>query len=98
MDKTRVKNDERAHVKTREKIGEGTKRKTREITREKPRGKTREKIINAVLENPDVTTLELSNILNISAKGVEWQIARLKQEGVLKRIGPAKGGHWEIAE
>lgn len=55
-------------------------------------------MINAVLENPNVTTQELSQILNISAKGVEWQIARLKQEGVLKRIGPAKGGHWEIAD
>jgi ATP-dependent DNA helicase RecG len=97
-DKTRVKNDTRAHVKTREKIGKETKTKTREKTREKPRGKTREKMINAVLENPNVTTQELSQILEISAKGVEWQIARLKQEGILKRIGPAKGGHWEIAE
>jgi ATP-dependent DNA helicase RecG len=96
--KTRVKSTEVARERTREKIRKNTGVKTRGKTREKPRGKTREKIINAVLENPNVTTQELSNILNISAKGVEWQIARLKQEGVLKRIGPAKGGHWEIAE
>jgi ATP-dependent DNA helicase RecG len=96
----------RAPKKTREKTREITSDKprekkpqeTREKTGEKPRGKTREKIINAILENPNVTTQELSQILEISAKGVEWQIARLKQEGVLKRIGPAKGGHWEIVE
>jgi ATP-dependent DNA helicase RecG len=93
-DKARVKIPE----KPREKIGKETLVKPREKTKEKPREKTREKIISAVLENPKVTTQELSQILDISAKGVEWQIARLKQQGVLKRIGPAKGGHWEIAE
>jgi ATP-dependent DNA helicase RecG len=96
--KTREKTREIAREKPREKIGKETGVITREKTKEKPRGKTREKMINAVLENPNVTTQELSQILNISAKGVEWQIARLKQEGILKRIGPAKGGHWEIAE
>ena len=95
---TRVKSTEKTLDKTREKIGKESRIKTREKTGEKPRGKTREKMINAVLENPSVTTRELSQILNISAKGVEWQIARLKQEGILKRIGPAKGGHWEIAK
>jgi ATP-dependent DNA helicase RecG len=27
---------------------------------------------------------------------VEWQVRKLKQSGVLRRVGPDKGGHWEI--
>ncbi len=24
------------------------------------------------------------------------QLCKLKKEGIIKRIGPAKGGHWEV--
>lgn len=79
---------------TREKIRE----KTREKTGEKTREKTREKIISLIKENPEITTNELVEKLNISVKGVEWQIKTLKDKGILKRIGPDKGGYWEIIE
>jgi len=69
---------------------------TRRKTREKTRGKTREKIITLIKENKSITIQELSDILGISVKGIEWQIANLKKQGIIKRIGPAKGGHWEI--
>ncbi len=26
------------------------------------------------------------------------QIRKLQKEGIIKRIGPAKGGHWEVKE
>ena len=29
---------------------------------------------------------------------VENHIARLKAEGIIKRIGPDKGGHWVLSE
>jgi len=45
---------------------------------------------------PYITINELAEIVEISPKGVEWQIAKLKKEGRIKRIGPAKGGHWEV--
>ena len=60
------------------------------------REKTREKLIRALQENPVLTTEELAVLLSISPKGVEWQLSRLKSEGVLRRVGPAKGGHWEV--
>ena len=34
----------------------------------------------------------------ISNKGVEWNLKTLKDEGVIKRIGPDKGGHWEVQQ
>ena len=51
-----------------------------------------------IAANPLITTAELANRLGITAKGVEWQIGKLKQMGVLEQIGPAKGGHWKVVE
>ena len=48
--------------------------------------------------NPSITTAELANRLGITAKGVEWQVGKLKQKGLLERIGPARGGHWKVVE
>ena len=80
--------------KKRKKIEE----KTRVKTREKTRVKTREKIIDMVKKDPKITASEIANILEITKKGVDWQIKQLKKENRLKRIGPAKGGHWEVIE
>ena len=71
-----------------------TGKKTREKTREKTRGK----IMALIAANPSITTAELAKRLGITAKGVEWQIGKLKQKGVLERVGPAKGGHWKVVE
>jgi ATP-dependent DNA helicase RecG len=69
-------------------------------TGEKTRGitgkKTSEKIIQALKANPEITMERLAEIIGITSKGIEWQIKRLKEEGFIKRIGPAKGGYWEI--
>ncbi len=58
--------------------------------------KTREKILSILKATPYITINELAEIVGISQKGVEWQIVKLKKEGRIKRIGPAKGGHWEV--
>ncbi|MBI5065188.1 putative DNA binding domain-containing protein [Candidatus Woesearchaeota archaeon] len=71
-------------------------KRLKKIIREKTREKTREKIINLIKENSKITLEELSTKLNISTKGVEWQITKLKKERSIKRAGPDKGGHWEV--
>jgi len=72
--------------------------KTGKKTKEKTREKTREKIITLIKENNFITLQELSDILGITVKGIEWQIAKLKQQNIIKRIGPDKGGHWKIVD
>jgi len=57
---------------------------------------SREKIMELLRENPKLTTAGLAQEVGISAKGVEKQLANLKREGLLRRIGPDKGGHWEV--
>lgn len=79
-----------------EQTGEKPSGKDREDTREGTRGETREEILNQIAENPQITMAQLADIVGITPKGIEWQIARLKKDGLLRRIGPTKGGHWEL--
>jgi ATP-dependent DNA helicase RecG len=64
----------------------------------KTREKTREKIILLIKEKPKITMKELAGEIGITEKGVEWQIKKLRDEKIIKRVGPAKGGHWEILQ
>ncbi len=43
-----------------------------------------------------ITTEKLAISIGVTEKGIEWQINKLKKEGFLKRIGPDKGGQWQI--
>ena len=61
-------------------------------------GKTVGIILHAIKNNSKITRDELSIITGLSIRGVEWNLAKLKDEGKIKRIGPAKGGHWEVNE
>ncbi len=71
---------------------EKTRGKTRGIAREK----TREIILRNITANPRITTVELAQATGLSDKGVEWNIRKIKAAGLLRRVGPAKGGHWEV--
>ncbi len=64
----------------------------------KIRVKTRVKIISLIKENPLITIPQLAEKIGLTVKGIEWNIKKLKEDGKLKRVGPAKGGYWEIVE
>jgi ATP-dependent DNA helicase RecG len=68
----------------------------REKGREKGREKSREKILDILRENNRITMNELAEKTGLSIKGIEKNIRLLKKEKVLRRIGPDKGGHWEV--
>ncbi len=65
--------------------------------KEKSREKSKEKILRAMGENPTITIQEIANAIGLSIAGVEKIIRLLKKSGDLRRIGPDKGGRWEIA-
>jgi predicted HTH transcriptional regulator len=46
-------------------------------------------------ENPRHSARSLADVIGISAKGVEKQLAKLKASGKIARVGSAKGGHWQ---
>ena len=69
-----------------------------ENPREKTRKKTREIILELIRKTPDITMARLAEQTGLTPKGIEWQIAQLKKNGLLERVGPDKGGHWKIKE
>jgi len=54
------------------------------------------KIILLIQSKPEITKKELSEILNISTTAIDKNIHKLKKLNIIKRIGPDKGGHWEV--
>jgi ATP-dependent DNA helicase RecG len=67
-----------------------------EKSSEKSRKKSSEKILDLVRQNPAVSAREIAEALGLTSRAVEKQLGKLKKEGRLKRIGPDKGGHWEV--
>ncbi len=56
------------------------------------------KILDIVKLNSKVTIGELADILEVDPKTIKRDITKLKKEQLLKRIGPDKGGHWEVVK
>ncbi|MBU0878352.1 MAG: winged helix-turn-helix transcriptional regulator, partial [Candidatus Omnitrophica bacterium] len=63
----------------------------------KSKVKSRVKVIEMIAQNPSVTIPEIAAALDMSIPGIEKIIRSLKEEKRLRRIGPDKGGHWEIS-
>ena len=57
-----------------------------------------QKIIAALKENPYSSRRDLSLKLGESEDTVQSQLRKLVKDGLIKRIGPDKGGHWEVLE
>ena len=66
--------------------------------REKSRGKSREKILSLLRSDPTLTQSALARRLGLSVKAIEKNIRQLKDAQRLRRIGPDRGGRWEVAE
>jgi predicted ArsR family transcriptional regulator len=46
-------------------------------------------------EDGTLSAKTLSEIIGITPKAVEKHLARLKADGIIERIGPARGGYWK---
>ena len=60
--------------------------------------KTPEKILKALQEDPQRSLAEVATMIGKSASAVERASRRLQEAGKLRRVGPDKGGHWEVLE
>ncbi len=58
--------------------------------------KTKDNIILLISKNPSITKKELAKKIGITEKGVQWQISKLKEDKIIKRIGSDKNGYWEV--
>lgn len=67
----------------------------KEESREKTT-KSRDKIVALLSKDGRLSAVDLGKKIGISAKSVEKHLANLKADGIIERIGPAKGGHWRV--
>jgi ATP-dependent DNA helicase RecG len=54
------------------------------------------KILMMIAGNPRVSKKAMAQSLGISTTAIDKNLAKLKQKDILHRVGPAKGGHWEV--
>jgi ATP-dependent DNA helicase RecG len=65
-------------------------------TRGKTPGKTPDLILGWLAEAPGASIHELAQHLGKSESAIERAIRKLRADGKLRRIGPAKSGHWQV--
>lgn len=53
-------------------------------------------IINEIRNNPNATLSEIAEKIGVSRRWIASNMKHLQDTGVVKRVGPNKGGHWEI--
>lgn len=58
--------------------------------------KTAQKILDILAKNPSATRAELASATGLSPDGIKWNLDKLKKSGKIRRVGPDRGGHWEI--
>ncbi len=48
--------------------------------------------------NPEIIIPEIARKLRRTTRAIELQIHDLRQQEIIGRIGPAKGGRWQVFE
>ena len=59
-------------------------------------GEKQKMILELLSSNSHLTINDMSKAIGISTTAIENNIARLKNKGLLIRVGGDKGGHWEV--
>jgi len=67
-----------------------------EQTSEEASVETSGRILALLSAAPTLTAKQMASQLDLTPRAVEMQLAKLKAENRLQRIGPNKGGHWEV--
>ncbi|WP_293672034.1 Fic family protein [uncultured Parabacteroides sp.] len=82
----------------RKSIDDTPKSREKKAKSREKKAKSREKIIALLSQDNTLSAAALAERIGITQKAVEKQIAKMKADGVLKRIGPDKGGCWQVRE
>ena len=58
--------------------------------------KTSQKIIDLIKEDPYISTSRMAEVIGIDRRNIARNIKKLQDQGIIRRVGPDKGGFWEI--
>ena len=67
-------------------------------TPKKPQRNPKAIILSALKQQPSISIRELAVQCEMSAHSVQHHINKLKDAGIVRHVGPTKGGRWEVAE
>ena len=86
-------NDERVDINVTEKVNT-----TENVTdaSQKTSQKTSQKIIDLIKEDPYISTSKMAEIIGVDRRNIARNIKKLQEQGIVRRVGPDKGGFWEV--
>ncbi|MBR2167810.1 MAG: helix-turn-helix transcriptional regulator [Paludibacteraceae bacterium] len=59
---------------------------------------TRKNIVEIISGNANVTISQIATQLGKSPRGIDKHLQKLRELGIIRRVGGDFGGHWEIIE
>ena len=86
-------NDERVDVNVTENVTENVTDASQKTSQ-----KTSQKIIDLIKEDPYISTTKMAEIIGVDRRNIARNIKKLQEQGVVRRVGPDKGGFWEVIE
>ena len=106
MQKSTLKNSQKNSGNTREStqkstlksMQKSTLKNTQESTLKSMQKSTQKTIIEIIMNYPNVTIPQVAQKLNLNPRGIAKHFKALQDKGLIRRVGPDKGGHWEIIE
>ena len=72
------------------------KRTTKKNDPETDQQKQENVILELIKENPYIQRKELVSRLGIHESSVKRRLASLQEKGIIRHVGPNKGGYWEV--
>lgn len=67
-------------------------------TAQKTTQKTTQKIMGLIRHKPEITRQELAIELGITDSGIKYHLKKMQAKGLIRRVGPDKGGHWKVLQ
>ncbi len=56
----------------------------------------RRKIAETIMQDSRVTITQLATNLRMGTTAIEKHLKAMREQGCIRRVGPARGGHWEV--
>ena len=53
-------------------------------------------LIDIINRTPNISIKDMADNLKINISAVQKHVDKLKEKGLLKRVGPDKGGYWKV--
>lgn len=54
--------------------------------------------LDIIIENPEASAAYVARIMGVSDRMIRKHIRQLREAGIIRRIGPNKGGKWEVVD